>query len=106
MSSQLNRDLENLETKQTTLFDLTFRDSEGRIVIAQMPNLPLLTALAAALLQAVLPSGNFQTALTLVAFGAFFTWAWQELFEGVNYFRRSLGLMGLVSAIALGLHVS
>ncbi|NES94205.1 MAG: hypothetical protein F6K32_03090 [Desertifilum sp. SIO1I2] len=106
MSSQLNRDLENLETKQTTLFDLTFRDSEGRIVIAQMPNLPILTALAATLLQALLPSGNLQTALTLVAFGAFFTWAWQELFEGVNYFRRSLGLMGLVSAIALGLYLS
>lgn len=47
-----------------------------------------------------------QTALDLVAFGALFTWAWQELFEGVNYFRRSLGLIGLITLIALGLNLS
>jgi len=28
-----------------------------------------------------------------LAFGASFTWAWQELFEGVNYFRRALGFV-------------
>jgi len=102
MSSQLNRNLEKLEAKETTLFDRTFRDSEGKIVIAQMPNLPILVGLTAIFLQLVLPSGKIQTALGLVAFGALFTWAWQELFEGVNYFRRALGLIGLVSLIALG----
>lgn len=103
MSSQLNRDLEK-EAKETTLFDRTFRDSEGKIVVAQMPNLPILVGLTATLIQFVLPSGN-QTAFGLVAFGALFTWAWQELFEGVNYFRRSLGLIGLVSLLALGLNL-
>jgi len=29
-----------------------------------------------------------------------FTWAWQELFEGVNYFRRALGLVVLIGCIA------
>jgi hypothetical protein len=106
MSSQLNRNLENLEAKEVTLFDRTFRDSEGKIVIAQMPNLPLLVGLAATFLQFVLPSGKIQTALDLVAFGALFTWAWQELFEGVNYFRRALGLIVLVSLIALRLNFS
>lgn len=101
MSSQLNGDLEKLEAKETTLFDRTFRDSEGKIVIAQMPNLPLLVGLAATLLQFILPSGKIHTGAELVAFGAFFTWAWQELFEGVNYFRRALGLIVLVSIIAL-----
>jgi len=105
MSSQLNRDLEKLETKETTLFDRTFRDSEGNIVIAQMPNLPILVGLTGAFLQFVLPSGEIRTASVLVAFGALFTWAWQELFEGVNYFRRSLGLVGLVSLLALGLNL-
>jgi hypothetical protein len=105
MSSQLNRDLEKLEAKETTLVDRTFRDSEGKIVIAQMPNLPILVGFTAIFLQLVLPSGEIQTALGLVAFGALFTWAWQELFEGVNYFRRALGLIGLVSLIALGLNL-
>ncbi len=105
MSSQLNHDLEKLEAKETTLFDRTFRDREGKIVIAQMPNLPILVGLTATFFQFVLPSGKIQTALGLVAFGALFTWAWQELFEGVNYFRRALGFIGLVSLLALGLNL-
>jgi len=106
MSSQLNRDLEKFETKEPTLFDRIFRDPEGKIVIFQMPNLPILVGSTAALLQSILPSGEIQTVSSLVAFGALFTWAWQELFEGVNYFRRSLGLVGLVSLLALGLNLT
>ncbi|HEY9623629.1 MAG TPA: hypothetical protein V6C78_24945 [Crinalium sp.] len=102
MSSQLNRDLDKFEAKGDTLFDRTFRDREGNIVIAQMPNLPILIGLSAILLKFLLPSGNLQTAFSLIGFGALFTWAWQELFDGVNYFRRALGLIGLVSLIALG----
>ena len=105
MSSQLNPDSEELKVQGTTLFDRTFRDSEGNIVIAQMPNLPLLVGLAATLLQLVLPSGNLQTGFDLVAFGALFTWAWQELFDGVNYFRQALGLVVLGGMIALRLHI-
>ncbi|MBD2092453.1 hypothetical protein H6F67_21635 [Microcoleus sp. FACHB-1515] len=105
MTSQLNRDPKEA-VKEPTLFDRTFRDSEGNIVIAQMPNLPVLVGLTATLLQFVLPSGRIQTALGLVAFGALFTWAWQELFEGVNYFRRALGLIGLVGLIVLGLNLA
>ncbi|MBD1865405.1 MULTISPECIES: hypothetical protein [Trichocoleus] len=105
MSSQLSSKPEKLEAKQSTLFDRTFRDSEGKIVIAQMPNLPLLVGLTATVLQSVLPSGKIQTAFDLVAFGALFTWAWQELFEGVNYFRRSLGLIVLLSMLMLGLNL-
>jgi hypothetical protein len=105
MTSQLNRDLENFEAKQPTLLDRIFRDSEGNIVIAQMPNLPILVGLAATILQFLLPNGKIRTALDLIAFGALFTWAWQELFEGVNYFRRALGLIVLVGMIALGLNL-
>ncbi|MBD1937126.1 hypothetical protein [Microcoleus sp. FACHB-68] len=105
MSSQLNPDSAELKVQGTTLFDRTFRDSEGNIVIAQMPNLPLLVGLAATLLQPVLPGGNLQTGFDLVAFGALFTWAWQELFDGVNYFRQALGLVVLVGMIALRLHI-
>lgn len=102
MSSQLNRDLEKLDNR--TLFDRTFRDREGRIVIAQMPNLPVLVGIAAIALQFVLPS-DIRPTLGLVAVGALFTWAWQELFDGVNYFRRSLGLIGLVGLLTFGLNL-
>lgn len=105
MSSQSNSDIQNVKAKETTLFDRTFRDSEGNIVIFQMPNLPVLVGLATSALQFILPSGKLQTGADLIAFGALFTWAWQELFEGVNYFRRALGLIVLVSIVALKLRL-
>lgn len=106
MSTQLNQDLRKFEMKEPTLFDRTFRDSEGNIVIAQMPNLPILIGLTATALQFILPGGKFQTASALIAFGTLFTWAWLELFQGVNYFRRSLGLIVLVGLLYLGLSLS
>lgn len=101
MTSQLNQTPENVKVRGATLFDRTFRDSHGNIVIAQMPNLPILVGVAATLLQLLLPSGDLQNGVELVAFGALFTWAWQELFAGVNYFRRALGLVVLAGLIAL-----
>jgi hypothetical protein len=85
---------------EDTLFNRTFRDSDGNIVIAQMPNLPLLVWITATLLKLILTSGNIYTGLDALAFGSLFTWGWQELFEGVNYFRRALGLVVLLGAIA------
>jgi hypothetical protein len=105
MAPQLEHNPEKTQEQGTTLFDRTFRDRDGKIVIAQMPNLPILVWLVATLLQLVVPSGKIETGLNLVAFGTLFTWAWQELFEGVNYFRRSLGLVVLVSMIVLRLHI-
>ena len=85
---------------ENTLFDKTFRDNEGNIVIAQPPNLPLLVGITASVLSLIVKSGNIHVGLEAVAFGSLFTWAWQELFEGVNYFRRALGLLVLIAVIA------
>ncbi len=92
--------LGKLKGMENTLFDRTFRDSEGNIVLAQMPNPPILVWGAASLLQLVWTSGKIHTGLDWIAFGSLFTWAWQELFQGVNYFRRALGLAVLIGAIA------
>jgi hypothetical protein len=83
-----------------SLFDKTFRDIEGNVVIAQVPNLPLLVWLAATLLKLTPTSNNISIVLDTIAFGALFTWAWQELFQGVNYFRRTLGFIVLIVTIA------
>lgn len=85
---------------ENTLFDKTFRDSEGNIVIAQPPNLPILVGITATVLNFIIKNGNIHTGLDAIAFGSLFTWAWLELFEGVNYFRRALGLIVLIGLIA------
>ncbi len=91
-----------------TLFDKIFRDSNGEIVIAQMPNLPIIVWIAASLLKLIFPTGEINTGLDLLAFGSLFTWAWLELFQGVNYFRRTLGLVvfiGLMASRTVGINV-
>jgi len=84
---------------ENTLFDKTFRDSEGNIVLAQTPNLPIIIGITASLLKIVFPTGQLNVGLELIAFGTLFTWAWQELFQGVNYFRRVLGAFALLGLI-------
>ncbi len=92
------------EATENTLFNRTFRDRNGNIVVAQKPNLPILVWLVSTLLTLLITSGTIHRGLEVVAFGTLFTWAWQELFQGVNYFRRSLGLVVLLGAIATKLH--
>jgi hypothetical protein len=85
---------------QNTLVDKTFRDSDGNIVLAQPPNLPLIVWIVSSLLQLALTTGKINTGLDVIADGSLFTWAWLELFQGVNYFRRLLGF-GVLTAIIL-----
>ena len=93
---------------KNTLFDKIFRDSDGKIVLAQMPNLPLIVWITASLLKLVFTTGVVNTGLEGLAFGSLFTWAWLELFQGVNYFRRALGLgvlIGVMASRTVGLDV-
>ncbi|QSJ20717.1 hypothetical protein JYQ62_09700 [Nostoc sp. UHCC 0702] len=90
-----------MENTENTFFDKTFRDSNGNIVIAETPNLPLIVWIVTSLLALIFTTGKINTVLEVLANGSLFTWAWLELFDGVNYFRRSLGLAVLVGILAL-----
>ena len=89
-----------IKTMENTLFDKAFRDSNGEIVWAQLPNPPLIAWIIATSLKLVFTTGTINMGLDVFAFGALFTWAWGELFQGVNYFRRALGAIFLIAAIA------
>ncbi len=89
-----------MQNTESTLFDKIFRDSNGNIVIAQPPNLPISLWGISTLLKLVFTSGQINIALDVVSYGLLFTWAWLELFQGVNYFRRELGLIVLVGVVA------
>jgi hypothetical protein len=84
---------------ENTLLDKIFRDREGKVVLAQMPNLPLIVWIVASLLRLIFTTGKVNIGLEAIAFGSLFTWAWEELFQGVNYFRRALGLLVLIGLI-------
>lgn len=81
---------------ETSRFDQIFRDDQGNIVIAQPPNLSLATWMGASLLKLVVSEGPAHIGLDIVASIALVIWAMQEIFDGVNYFRRGLGLVVLI----------
>jgi hypothetical protein len=81
----------------TTFMEKCYKDKDGTVVFAQVPNLPIIVWFAC---QVLLVFITHKTSiafkfLDLVAFGSLFTWAWLELFSGVNYFRRGIGLVVL-----------
>jgi hypothetical protein len=82
-----------------TLLDQVFRDASGKLVLIQPPNLLIMVWLGSTLLKMVFTMGRINIGFDAVAFGALFAWAWEELFQGVNYFRRGLGLLVLVATI-------
>jgi hypothetical protein len=85
---------------ESTFFDRVFRDREGKIVLVQLPNLTISVWAVASLLKLILTTGKINLGLDVVAFGSLFTWAWEEIFQGVNYFRRALGLLVIIGLIA------
>ena len=69
-------------------------------VVGQFPNAPLLVALAAALAGALLEDGSTADAIFRVTFSAALgVWAFLEATEGVNGFRKALGVAGLVFVV-------
>lgn len=78
-----------------------FKDKQGRIVILQAPNVPLICWFILTILD-LLWSTNQPKAhyfFRMLSFGFIFTWAWLEISSGVNYFRRMLGLFVLIIAV-------
>jgi hypothetical protein len=73
--------------------DWFFRNREtGAITIAQWPNLLLWIVIVAGLLLWIWPSaGNISVGLTIVVKGGLFVWGADEVFRGVNPWRRCLG---------------
>ncbi len=82
-----------MQKNNQSFIEKCYKDSDGKVVVAQFPNLPLFVWVIATLLVKVVPEGPFTQLLELVAFGAIFTWAWLELFSGSTYIRRLLGLV-------------
>lgn len=77
----------------------------GRVSIAQWPNLPLWVWIAVSVAQRVLPlHGRADAALGGIGTVALVVWAVDELWRGVNPWRRLLGLGVLVSTALAALH--
>ena len=68
--------------------------------IAQFPNPPLIIGLVA-LGARYLASGTWADALAAIGYVFIAIWAYLELTDGVNLFRRAIGLAGLVYIVVI-----
>ncbi len=71
----------------------------------QPPNAPIIVWFGATIFSLIIP-GEWQLLLQLVdsiGYGALFTWAWLEIFSGLNIFRRFLGVIVMIAVIASNL---
>jgi hypothetical protein len=78
-----------------------FRNPDtGEVVVAQMPNVPLWTFLAAAVGRRLFDlHGTVATLVTVVGTGSLITWAVLEAARGDSPFRRVLGGVVLVAVV-------
>jgi hypothetical protein len=69
-----------------------------RFPLAQLPNAPLLFALAAWLVAAV-TNGSVHSYARAAFYAGLAAWAWGEVADGSNWFRRAVGVAGLVYVV-------
>lgn len=76
-----------------------FRDKDGRIVLWQAPNIPLYGWAVTKFASLFIANSDLKTGLAQLSTALLFVWAYLELTKGVNYFRKSLGLLVLAAII-------
>lgn len=77
-----------------------FKDKKGHIVLWQWPNLPLYGWIVCKILSLLL-RGDLKAGLEQLGMAFLFTWAFLEITQGVNYFRKLLGLV-VILALVIG----
>jgi hypothetical protein len=73
-----------------------WEDKNGNIVVVQKPGLPIIVFIVAAIIYVLFQNGGFGKFFGWVAVAALVVWALLEIFRGVNYFRRLLGVAVLL----------
>ena len=76
-----------------------FKDTNGRVVLWQWPNVPLWGWIILKLFALVVAQGHLRSVCEQLGTVLLFTWAYLELTRGINYFRRALGLAVLIAII-------
>lgn len=76
-----------------------WEDKHGNFVVWQKPNVFLITWAVTLFIGWFVPYGGFQKLLSWVSLLALIIWAIMEATKGVNYFRRSLGILVILLLI-------
>ncbi len=70
-----------------------FKTKEGKIIIGQFPNFPIITSILLLITSRSNLFPEYIGGLELLAYIFLFIWAYLEVKDGVNLFRRILGIV-------------
>lgn len=76
-----------------------FKDKHGKVVIAEAPNVLILGWMACVVVGWLFPVARYAGGIHQLGTALLFTWAYLELCDGCNGFRKTLG--GVVMAYIL-----
>lgn len=77
-----------------------FKDRHGRVVVFQWPNVPLYGWIVFKILAIIVAKGKLKDGLEQLSVALLFVWSYLEIKQGVNYFRRILGVVVLLAIVA------
>ena len=87
------------------LWDKFWKDKEGNVVVYQHPNVFLIGWLVLAL-SSLFTSSKLADILWQLSLAVLAIWVLLEIFKGVNYFRRTLGVFVLLLVILAAFRVN
>jgi len=76
-------------------FKKLITDKNGKVVIFQPPNLPLIGWFVCMIVALLLPIGFMKNGFMNLSGAFLFLWAYQEVTQGASYFRRFAGVVVL-----------
>lgn len=74
-------------------------DKDGKITLAQSPNLPIVGWIAFKLAAMLTTNAQLKTGFELIGTAFLFTWAYLEITEGDSNFRRLLGVLVMLFTV-------
>lgn len=92
-----------MEDTLARVWDKFWHDKRGRLIIWQTPNLVLIAWVILTILSLV-TGGGLSDIFYWTGTASLVVWAALEITLGVNYFRRTLGLVVLILAVASGIN--
>jgi hypothetical protein len=93
-----------MEYDLVELWNNFWRNKDGKIVVWQTPNIPLIGWVVFTILS-LLVTGKTADVFSWLGLISLMIWSLMEIVKGVDYFRRFLGLVVFVLAVLTIVHV-
>jgi len=81
------------------IYKKLFLDKNGRFVVAQFPNVPIIIWLTTVILNKFVHAQPANTVLSIIGTVFLTVWALLEIYSGVNLFRKLLGSVVLLYVV-------